>query len=159
MLKVNIAIALIITTLSSCEYERNQKIPQDVRVLSKDFIGKSVYKAYEYKLENCENTDMNNWQKALVCQGYTERSISTPWIKFEKLNEANKENAEFYITLLDSLSANFINPLKEKSSTYWYADCRYESYSGNGEAINVMLYAVYFLDKENGFLFEFKDED
>lgn len=138
----------------SCDYVRKQRIPSGVDIESHALVGsKNIYNIYRYKLTDLANSDLNTWNKNLICEGYSDQSMRIDWHEYYLSNTENSLSY-FYDTLLE-----FREDTVSFNKDFFVGGCKTDWVTDPDGKLNTTYHVVYFLDKENNKLIEVRSVD
>ena len=147
-------LIFIFVLILSCDYVRKQRIPNGVHIESHSLVGsKNIYNIYRYKLSDLSNSDLNSWNKNLICEGYSDQSMRIDWHEYY-LNNTENPLTYFYDTLLE-----FREDTLTFNKNFFVGGCKTEWVTDSNSKLNTTYHVVYFLDKETTNLIEIRSVD
>jgi len=142
--------------LSSCNYKSEQSIPKKIVVTSQKEICKmNIYTVDKFELKNIKSTSISDWQKGLICEGYSDRPMMLPWIYYTELPDNTKNSLVWFLERLNRCDIN----LDTVKSSLWVAACRTEYIDEVSMNVNWTYHVVFFLDRDSKILYEIRSMD
>ncbi len=136
----------------SCDYVREQKIPDEIELVSKTLIGtKNIYIITSYKLSNLTNVNLDSWNDNLICEGYSDRYMRIDWQEFYP--SETDSVSYFYDILIDSYKDS------SNSDEMFISGCKTEWVTDSNGKLNTIYHIIYFLDMNNKVLIEIRSID
>jgi hypothetical protein len=112
----------------SCNYVREQKLPQDVSVKSYTHCSiEGSYSIKRYELEGFNKSMITKWHNHLTCEHYSKISSSLKMTNFNKLSEQDRENLKFFLDI--TLECDNVEFKINNYDDLWFSGCRTQNES------------------------------
>ena len=136
--------------LFSCEYHREQKVPEGVKsILKEECVLPPLYYTKVYEIQN--KSELSQWQENLFCEG-AESTKLQPWVSYSKLPKKEQDFiSELFIFRNGSDDKCKIIGTMDLEKIY-FAACLSENINPSNNEIRTFYHNIYILN-ENKTLF------
>ncbi|MBU2947028.1 hypothetical protein [Zobellia uliginosa] len=147
---------IIIGLIYSCDYVRNQEIPDKANILEESTVcSPAAYRINKIDLKN--SVPLDEWQDNLTCEGYSKRPMQQPWTPYKLLSERRKKEI---LQMFDFFHKNYpeckvLQDLKFEEG--FFGACITEQFYQSKNEIKTSFHTMFILNKEKKVLYTIKD--
>lgn len=148
-----VLIFVCLAIILGCDYQREQAFPSSVDVIiNSEYCNFNIYRVKQFSLKNLNKTTLSDWQKGLICEGYTDRIHTIAWQEYNTLLYTDRVDLKYFINKTeDCFDVKF--SLEELTISACISKLK-NSHHGN---FDTNYHKIFLLDKGNSKFYEIEN--
>jgi len=143
----NILFCFTFLVLLSCEYHREQKIPEGLQsILKNQCVLPSLYSTKVYEIKH--NSQLNEWEKNLFCEGHDDKTKLQSWTTYMDLPEKEREFLHDSIEYWKENSEECDVFKNIELDKIYFAACLTENINPSTNEVRTFYHSMYILNKD-----------